>query len=479
MKRNKERIIWAGIASTLTIAVSVLTIILIFTLNPPTVSAQTSYSYNSEVEKYMNLLKNAYYYVLNNYVEEIPPEELFKGAMDGLFESLDDPYSVYLDETEVQSLTDTTQGEFGGVGLYISKSTIIDKENPYGRKPFVEVVSPIEGTPAFRAGIHSGDYIYKINGETAKDLSTNDVSNLLRGQAGTDVNVTFLRGENITFDVTLKRANIEIPTVKEDMIDGNIGYMRIIQFTPFTSERIEETLKKFNREKYKALIIDLRGNPGGLLSSVVEIADYFFSDGVIVSTKSRIEKENEVFNAKRGVLVDNNIPIIVLIDNGSASASEILTGALKDRDRAVVIGQTSYGKGSVQTMVGLGQSAIKLTMAKYYTPSEISIDKIGINPDIEIKLPEFSDEELKSYAQLIEKNIIREFVLKNNISESSINSFINDLRKEDIVLSDYMIKRLINSEIIRMSDNPPVYDLQYDESLIKAIELIKEKNYEF
>lgn len=474
MKRKKERLIWAGLTSLLSISLVIVALFFVFTRSVPTVSAQTSYSYNRDVEKYMNLLKNAYYYVLNNYIDEIPPEDLFKGAMDGLFESLDDPYSVYLDELAVQSLTDTTQGKFGGVGLYISKSTLYDEENPYGRKPYVEVVSPIEGTPAYRAGIHSGDYIYKINGESAKDLSTNDVSNLLRGEPGTPVDVTLLRGDSITFDVTLNRANIEIPTVKEDMIN-EIGYMRVIQFTPFTATRVESAIETFNKNNYKGLIIDLRGNPGGLLSSVVEISDYFFNDGVIVSTKSRIENENEIFHAKRGVLVNNNIPIAVLIDNGSASASEILTGALKDRNRAVVIGQTSYGKGSVQTMIGLGESAIKLTMARYYTPSGTSIDKTGIEPDIAIELPEFTPEELESYAQLIEKNTIRKFVTDNTVNNNSINSFIMEIKNDGIVLSDETIKRLIRSELNRLSDNPPVYDLQYDETLKKAVEVIKEQ----
>jgi len=471
MKRTKERLIWAGVTSSL----AVLVTFLILNMSAPSVSAQSNNSYNRDVEKYMGLLKNAYYYVLNNYVEEIPPEELFKGAMDGLFESLDDPYSVYLDELAVQNLTDTTQGKFGGVGLYISKSAIFDEENPYGRKPYVEVVAPIEDTPAYKAGIHSGDYIFKINGESAKDLSTSEVSDLLRGTPGTPVDVTILRGENITFDVTLNRANIEIPTVKEDIINENIGYMRIIQFTPYTAPRIEEALKTFKRNRYKALIIDLRGNPGGLLSSVVKISDYFFNDGLIVSTKSRIEGESEIYTAKRGTLVDSDIPIVVLIDNGSASASEILTGALKDRERAIVVGQTSYGKGSVQTMVGLGDSAIKLTMARYYTPSGISIDKTGIEPDVQIELPEFSDEELESYTQLIEKNSIREFVLTNSVNSRTIETFIRDLRENNNVLSDRTIKRLISSEENRQSDNPPVFDLEYDESLIKAVELIEEK----
>ena len=414
MKRKKERLIWAGIASTLVIAVSTLAFLLFFTISAPSVSAQNSYTYNRDIEKYMTLLKNAYYYVLNNYVDEIPPEELFNGAMNGLFESLDDPYSLYLDELAVQSLTDTTKGKFGGVGLYISKSILYDEDNPYGRKPYVEVISPIEGTPAYRAGIHSGDYIFKINGESAKDLTTNEVSDLLRGEAGTPVDVTLLRGNNITFDVTIRRANIEIPTVKEDMIDGDIGYLRIIQFTPYTAKRIKEAIKDFKRNNYKALILDLRGNPGGLLDSVVEITDFFFNNGVIVSTKSRIDDENKISYAHRGILVNENIPITVLIDNGSASASEILTGALKDRDRAVVIGQTSYGKGSVQTMIRLGESAIKLTMARYYTPAGNNIDKTGIIPDIEIPIPDYSVEELESYKIIIEKNLIREFVISSN-----------------------------------------------------------------
>lgn len=471
MKRTRERLIWAGITSALAVTVAVL----IFVIAAPSVSAQNSFTYNRDVEKYMNLLKNAYYYIMNNYVEDVPPEELFKGAMNGLFNSLNDPYSVYLDELAVQNLTDTTQGKFGGVGLYISKSALYDEENPQGRRPYVEVISPIEGTPAYKAGIHSGDYIYKIDGNSAKDLSTNEVSDLLRGTPGTPVNVTILRGDNINFDVTLVRDNIEIPTVKDDMIDGNIGYMRIIQFTPFTAQRIEDAIKTFKRNKYEGLIIDLRGNPGGLLSSVVEIADYFFDDGTIVSTKSRIEGENEVFSAKRGTLVDQDIPIVVLIDNGSASASEILTGALKDRNRAVVVGQTSYGKGSVQTMVGLGESALKLTIARYYTPSGISIDKTGIDPDVPVPLPEYSDAELESYSKLLENNRIRQFVQDNDINDATVNSFIDTLHKEDIALTDDTIRRLLVSEKNRMSDNPPVYDLKYDESLQKAVELIQEK----
>lgn len=471
MKRKRERLIWAGVTSTLMITV----VILLFAFRAPSVAAQSSFTYNREVEKYMNLLKNAYYYILNNYVDEVPPEKLFEGAINGLFDSLDDPYSLYLDELAVQNLTDTTQGKFGGVGLYISKSVLYDKENPYGRKPYVEVVSPIEGTPAYKAGIHSGDYIYEINGETAKDLTTNEVSDRLRGTPGTDVVVTILRGENITFDVTLTRANIEIPTVKEDMIDSNIAYMRIIQFTPYTARRIENALRTFKRENYKGLIIDLRGNPGGLLSSVVEIADYFFEDGTIVSTKSRIDDENKVFTAQKETLVDKEIPIVVLIDNGSASASEILTGALKDRNRAVVVGQTSYGKGSVQTIVGLGDSAIKLTMARYYTPSGISIDKTGIDPDVPVEQPEFTEEELDSYSTLLKKNTIRKFVMENNVNDRTISKFIQRLKSDNIVLRDRTIRRLINSEENRLSDNPPVYDLEFDESLQKAVELIQEK----
>jgi carboxyl-terminal processing protease len=464
MKRKTERILWLSVTLSLILALSVV-------LLAPTVAAQSS---GLSTENYLRLFETAYYLILRNYVDEVPPEQLFEGAMKGLFESLDDPYSLYLSEDELQSLTDTTSGQFGGVGLYISKE-IFQEENANGRKPYVKVVSPIEGTPAYRAGIHSGDYIYKIDGESAKDLSTDEVSNLLRGPADTDVKVTILRGEDITFDVVLTRAIIEIPTVKWDYIDKKTGYLRIIQFTPYTTERVEEALKDFRRKGADSIVIDVRSNPGGLLNSVVDIGDFFFDNGTIVSTRSRIPGENEVFRAKKGTLVDDDAEIYVLIDNGSASASEILTGVLKDRGRATIVGQTTYGKGSVQQMLMLGSSAIKLTMARYYTPSGVNIDKTGIAPDITVEEKEFDDEDLLDYKTLIEENRIGRFIDGNpSPSSREIERFITELRNDDISLDADFLRIMIRNEGNRRMDNPPVFDLKYDKSLQKVMELIGE-----
>ena len=402
MKRKTERVLWVSVTLSLLLA---LTLIIL----APSVSAQSS---SLSTENYLRLFETAYYLILRNYVDEVPPEQLFRGAMKGLFDSLDDPYSLYLNEDELQSLTDTTSGQFGGVGLYISKD-IFDETNANGRKPYVKVVSPIEGTPAYRAGIHSGDHIYKINEKSAKDLTTDEVSNLLRGPSGTDVTVTLLRSNDIIFDVVLTRAIIEIPTVKWDYINGKTGYLRIIQFTPYTAERVEEALRDFKKNKATSVIIDVRSNPGGLLNSVVDISDFFFDNGTIVSTRSRIPGENEIFKAKTGTLVTDDMEMFVIIDNGSASASEILTGVLKDRGRATIVGQTTYGKGSVQQMLMLGNSAIKLTMARYYTPSGVNIDKTGIEPDILVEDSELSEDDIQDYKILLEENRIGSFIDKN------------------------------------------------------------------
>ncbi len=462
MKRKTERVLWLSITLTL---VAALTLVVL----APSVSAQSS---GLTTENYLRLFETAYYLILRNYVDEVPPEQLFHGAMTGLFESLDDPYSLYLNEEELQSLTDTTSGQFGGVGLYISKD-IYEEGNAFGRRPYVKVVSPIEGTPAYRAGIHAGDYIYQINGETAKDMTTDEVSNLLRGPAGTDVTVTILRGDNITFDVVITRAIIEIPTVKWDYIDRDTGYLRIIQFTPYTTDRVEEALKDFRRKGVDNIIVDVRSNPGGLLNSVVDISDFFFNNGTIVSTRSRIPGENEVFKAKSGTLVDDDTEIYVLVDNGSASASEILTGALKDRGRATVVGQTTYGKGSVQQMLMLGNSAIKLTMARYYTPSGVNIDKTGIEPDVEVEEKELNEQDIEDYRVLLEENLVGRFIDGNDKpGTGEIDRFISSLREEGIQLEDNFLKIMIRNEINRRMDDPPVYDLEYDKSLQKAMELI-------
>lgn len=421
-------------------------------------------------------IEKVYQYFLSDRNVSVDMETLFRLSMNGMFDSLEDPYTVFLEDMFLQSLEDTTQGVFGGVGLYIT-SEILDEDQESFYLPYVRVVAPIEGTPAYKAGVHAGDYIIEIEGESAEGFNSEDVSKLLRGKPNTEVNVTFLQAGDIRYNVNITRAVIEIPTVKFDLLTDNTGYLRIIEFTPYTASRVEEALTYFLDEDCDSLIVDVRSNPGGTLASVVDVSNYFFSRGNIVSTRSRIRSENKEYNAQNGSLVPRNWDIVVLIDQGSASASEILTGALKDRERATVVGQTSFGKGSVQQFIRLGEDhAIKLTTARYYTPNDINIDKTGIEPHILVEEPEFTEEEQDAFRILVENHYIPQFVSDNpQPSERDISRFISHLiEDEGLNLEEDLFRRIIQRELNRRMDNPPVFSLEFDQTLQKGLEVIEE-----
>ena len=254
--------------------------------------------------------------ILQNYVDELDPKILYEGALKGMMEAIGDPYTVYLDPDSMRDMNETTSGNFGGVGLTISKPT----ENTPEKPAYVEVASPIEDSPGAKAGIQSGDKIIAIEGEPTPSMTMNEVLLKLRGEIGAPVTITILRGANMKFDVTLVRALIEVPTVKYGMIEGtSIGYVRLIQFTPETPIRLQEALDKFQANNYTGLIMDLRDNGGGLLNSGVSVADKFISEGPIVSTKSRIPTENQQFTASSSsTTVKKDTPVVVLINRGSA-----------------------------------------------------------------------------------------------------------------------------------------------------------------
>ncbi len=486
MKKIRNRLSWL-IVSVLTIG---FTLFLIIT---PTLSAQMLPS--QEVNNYLTRFQYIFQYVLRAYVDEVDPQELYEGALKGMFETLDDPYSYYLTRDDMEDMSDTTVGRYGGVGLYISRPLPVEETeegeeeekrpdflDATGDKslPYIRVVAPIEDTPAYRKGIHAGDYIIAIEGTSTRGLNTDEAADILRGIPGTDVTITILRGKNITFDVTLNRANIEIPTVKEATIPDRIGYIRIIQFSPYTETRVREALETFRTQGYDSLIIDVRGNPGGLLGSVVNTMDLFLSSGTIVSTKSRLPEENEVFSATPSVLVDPDIPIAVLINEGSASASEILAGAFKDTGRGYLIGSTSFGKGLVQKVVPLVREGFKLTISRYYTPAGINIDKTGIEPDLTVAEPDLSEEENESLKRLLEERMVEQFINGNpKPSETEQKAFARRLQNEEnINLQFDLLMRLIRSEAFRRMDQPPVYDLDYDPALKKAVEMLREGKIE-
>lgn len=420
--------------------------------------------------QYLKKLNSVFEFVQKNYVDEVDPKILYEGAMKGLMNSLEDPYTSYLDESTMRDLSDTTNGNFGGVGLYISKPV----ESKPGKPAYVEVSSPMEDTPGAKAGILAGDYLVEIDGKPTAPMTMQDVLANLRGEAGTPVTVKVLRGKNLTFTVDLVRAQIEVPTVKYGMI-GNTGYMRLIQFTPDTPVRVQEALDSFKKDQnFKNLIIDLRDNPGGLITSAVSIADKFIDEGPIVTTKSRLDFENSTFSAKANNTQIKNIPIVVIINHGSASASEILSGALKDNHLAYLVGQRSYGKGSVQQVIPLSKDEeIKMTMARYYTPSDTNIDKIGIPPDLEVSYPKLTDEDEKAYSSLVESNEITAYVEQHpDMTEAQIASFAEELNKT-YKLDMRLLRRLVRIQATRTKPTP-LYDLDYDIQLKAALDLLKE-----
>lgn len=425
--------------------------------------------------QYMRKINSVFDFVQQNYVDEIDPVVLYEGALKGMFEALGDPYSVYLDSDYMRDLTDTTEGSFGGVGLTISKPVESTPEKP----AYVEVASPLEDSPGAKAGIRAGDLIVAVEGRPTSELTMNEVLGLLRGEVGTSVTITILRGTNMRFDVRLVRALIEVPTAKYGMIEGTkIGYVRLIEFTPETPIRFQDALDSFEENGYKSLIIDLRDNPGGLINSVVDVADKFIDKGVIVSTKSRIAIENMEFKASKDkTTARKNIPIVVLINKGSASASEILSGALKDYKMAYLVGENTYGKGSVQQVRQLSDTdGFKLTMARYYTPSDVNIDKIGIPPDLEItNMESLTKEQEDNYVKLVEDRVI-EMLVEDN-PEMTENQIAENAKviSNDTKIDARIIRKIIRNQVTKYST--PLYDLDYDLQLNEAIKIVSNPDF--
>ena len=422
--------------------------------------------------QYTSTFRYVFDFIQRNYVEETDPKILFEGAMTGMFDALEDPYSVFLTERDMKDMNDMTQGSFGGIGLYVSKPVTARLD---GKPNFLEVAAPIEDTPGWRAGISTGDFIVLIDGESTENLSSDDAVARLRGQPGTEVKLLIRRGERMEFPVSLVRAAIEVPTVKYAMI-GDIGYLKLLTFSPMTADRSREAINDFQSKGFKGIILDLRNNYGGLLSSAVGVSNLFFGDGIVVSTKSRIESENRVFYARGRVAVPEDIPAIVLINRASASASEIVAGALKDRGRAFLVGERSVGKGSVQQVFPLENAGFKITTARYYTPSDVNIDHIGIPPDREVLFPEYTGLDADKLNELINSGRIAEFIIANPKAESAAVDTLARALNADYDLELSLLKRLIREEQNRRSPGL-VYDLEIDVQLSEAVKIIREENF--
>ncbi len=335
-----------------------------------------NFSHAAEVNIYkkIDLFGEVLEKINQEYVDEVNQSESMDAAINGLLQSLD-PYSAYMSPEIFNEMQTETSGEFGGLGIEVSMESGV-----------VKVISPIDDTPAANAGIKAGDYIVKIEDIQVQGKTLSEAVDLMRGPVGSSIELTIRRrGEKKALKFNIIREIIEIQSVKTDLLEDNIGYIRLTSFNENSSEQIQKKIKELeNNKNVNSYILDLRNNPGGLLTQAIKISDFFLDNGEIVSTKSRKKSENRKWFAKKGDLT-NGKKLIILINYGSASASEIVAGALKDHKRAILIGENSYGKGSVQSIIPLkNDGAIRLTVAKYYLPSGKSISEVGVSPDITV-----------------------------------------------------------------------------------------------
>ncbi|MCQ2574770.1 MAG: S41 family peptidase [Alphaproteobacteria bacterium] len=400
----------------------------------------------------------------DNFVEEADERKMLEGAMNGMLSALD-PHSSYLSKEDFKEFNDKSQGEFGGLGIQITSD-----------KGAVRVISPIDDTPASKAGIKAGDYITRIDGEQVFDLTLNQAVKKMKGKPGTKVKLTIMREGEEAKTITLKRAIIKVKSIKyeekedafslDDEKAPKIGYIRISDFGATTTKELHDALKSLEKKKVAGYVLDLRNNPGGFLTAAIDVSDAFLDDGEIVSTRGKAKTDIERMFAKKGDLA-NGKPVVVLINHGSASASEIVAGALQDNGRAIIMGSKSFGKGSVQQQKPLGDgTAIHITIARYYTPSGRSIQNEGITPDVEV---------LQSKLEVLEKkeSLFSEASFKNSLKNDASKK--KDSKKEDKKTEDE------EEDYLNLTDEEKDardYQLQRAMDMVRAMSKMGQKNIE-
>lgn len=404
-----------------------------FAMAPVSVEARSPAAQQSEATTYelLNLFGDVFERVRSDYVEEVTDEQLIEAALNGMLTDLD-PHSGYLSKKSFQEMQVQTKGEFGGLGIEVTMENGL-----------VKVVSPIDDTPAYKAGIEAGDYISEIDGEAVMGLTLSEAVDKMRGRVGTDINIQVLReGEAEPLAVTITRDLIKIKSVRS-RAEKDVGYIRVTSFSENTYDGVKkavESLSKDIGDELVGYVLDLRNNPGGLLDQAIAVSDAFLEQGEIVSTRQRDLSQTRRYSAQEGDLA-TGLPLVVLINKGSASASEIVAGALKDHKRAIILGQNSFGKGSVQTVIPLkGHGAMRLTTARYYTPAGTSIQATGIAPDIEVA---------PAKVEAIDTSLARtERDLRGHLSntQKKKNAVKKEIKakEEDLANKDYQLSRALD-----------------------------------
>lgn len=398
---------------------------------PTTVSADVERRVELPLEE-LRAFSEAYARIKRDYVDQVDDKTLIENAVRGMLTGLD-PHSTYLDVAQYQDLQASNHGEFGGLGIEVGT-----------QDGFVRVIAPIDDTPAAKAGLQTGDLILRLDGRPVKGMALSDAVKLMRGEPGTNIDLTVLReGKGEPFNVTLTRAVVQVKSVRSHMIDDGLGYVRISQFQSRTGKDLVAALNALKQEaggKLSGLVLDLRNNPGGVLNAAVQVSDAFLREGKIVYTDGRRENLQSSWTAAPDDLLDD-APLVVLVNGGSASASEIVAGALQDHGRAIIMGSTTFGKGSVQTIMPLKEGgAVKMTTARYFTPAGRSIQAEGIKPDVELGSYTLAKAEAPAVAR------VREADLKGHISNPSAKDeiLVDAAAKQLDIGDDYALTEAVN-----------------------------------
>lgn len=454
---KNERKIWIAITS-------ILLILLVFAYFSPVLKSMGVFKPKDD---FFNKLQNVLNVVEKNYyVDPGTEEDLYVGAAKGIIEKLDDPYSSYLTPQEIKDRIESLQGKFGGIGAWVGY-----------RDGYVIIIKPIKGYPAYKAGLLPYDKIIEVDGVNVVGKSLDKVVSMLKGDPGKEVKILIKRegvDEPLTF--TIVRQVIEIQFVKWGKIDNKIGYIRIEQFGDNADKGMKKALEELiDKDKMKGIVVDLRGNPGGYLDVVLNILDMFLDKKLLVYTEGRNKSFNKQYFSTNVKLVPDDVKLVVLVDEGSASASEIFTGVMKDYGRATIMGTKTFGKGLVQQIFNLpDRSAIILTVSQYFTPKGYQINHKGIEPDIKVEPLKLTDSEKLKVSILIKDKYIANFVKKygKNYSKSQFESFKKQLKTRNLLINDFYLKKLIFNEITK-DDVDMLFNLTYDTQLQAAYKQIK------
>lgn len=439
-------------------------------------STQENAANAASLTEMLYALGNLYSYLDQNYLYEIDNDAMKNAVISAMIDSLGDKYSYFVTPDEAEDYKEDSDGKYVGIGTYLTKvnPAYIDWEDP--STYMVIITSPFPGGPADRAGLRAGDMISHVNGEEIYELNATDASKKIRGVAGTPITLTVHRG-SATFDITLMPEEITTPTTSKTILDDNIGYLAITQFSKTTYESVKEDLNTLLEEGATSLIIDLRNNGGGVVDSALSIANMFVEgDKVLMTTKFKdsASKKNTTYTSTDQLSVPTSFPVVLLVNGGTASASEILTGALRDNDRAIVVGSQTYGKGIMQYSISFMGGYLNLTVANYYTPSGKSIHEVGIAPDFVVDTAEYSEEELSAYAEFLKKSYIEDWLKTYpEYSKENILAFA-EAYKDSGVPHDLLCLLIRNEYIYTLDyDKRPIADPDFDTQLSKAIEVIK------